>query len=175
MKTFEERFKEVYPRINAISDRFARTSVVPSEEYESYLCEEFIKVDAAYNPKVNNSYAAFVGAMLETKAKTLASDKGKMRQFYDSIKPLDMPDDYDEEAKYPLELIADVDIEEQVFDVMFVEEQLRNAKDDKTRVVLEAFFEDPHASFREISRITGIPVMTVIRRLERVAGEVRAS
>lgn len=172
MKTFNERFAEVYPRITAISDRFARSTGVPSEEYESYLCEEFIKVDAAFNPKVNNSYAAFVGAMLEQKAKHVANKESRTRQFYDTIKPMENPDDSDEEAKYPLELIADVDIEQEVFDVMFVEDTLAKA-DSTTRSILEMFFADPHASFREIARALGLNDKLVKRRLEAVALAVR--
>lgn len=168
MKTFDERFTLIYPRIKALSTRFASSTSVPAEEYESYLCEEFINVDAAFDASVNNSYAAYVGAMLERKAMNLANGDGRMRQFYDKIKPLELPADADEDARYPQELVSSVDIEEQVFDVMFVEEQLANA-DEETRSILEEFFADPHASYREIGRRLGLHDKLVKRRLEAVA------
>lgn len=174
MKTFDERFIAVYPRITAISGRFARTTNIPSEEYESALCEEFINIDKAFDAKVNNSYSAFVGAMLETKAKRLADATRKDRRYYDSIKPIDLPEADDEETKYPVELIADVDIEQEIFDVMFVEEQLAKA-DDVTRKILVEFFADPHVSFREIARKLGLHDKLVKRRLESVAQEVRGA
>ena len=168
MKTFDERFTLIYPRIKALATRFASTTSVPAEEYESYLCEEFINVDAAFDASVNNSYAAYVGAMLETKAKRLAEPARKERKYYDSIVSLEVPDDSDEDARYPQEYVSSVDIEEQVFDVMFVEEQLANA-DEETRSILEEFFADPHASYREIGRRLGLHDKLVKRRLEAVA------
>lgn len=172
MKTFDERFIAVYPRITAISGRFARTTNIPSEEYESALCEEFINIDKAFDAKVNNSYSAFVGAMLETKAKRLADATRKDRRYYDSIKPIDLPEADDEETKYPVELIADVDIEAQVFDELFVEEQLASA-DNETRSILEIFFADPYVSYREIASRLGLNDKLVKRRLQSVAEKVR--
>lgn len=172
--TFDERFIATYPRIVTLSKMFARTTSVPSEEYESYLSEAFISVDAAFNPKVNNSYSAYVGAMLANKAKHLANKESRMRQFYDVTMPLELPSGDDESAMYPLELIASVDIEQEVFDVMFVEEQLAKA-DDVTREILKEFFADPYASFREIARKLDLERGLVKRRLESVAEAVRAS
>lgn len=171
-KTFEERFTEIYPRILALAGRFSRTTGIPAEEYESYLSEQFINVDASFNPAINNSYAAYVGAMLENKAKTMASTESKMRQFYDTIQRIDLPEDADEDAKYPQEFVAGVDIEEQVFDVMFVEEQLAKA-DGTTRKILRMFFDDPGISNREIAREVGVSNHTVRKRLEAVALAVR--
>lgn len=171
-KTFDERFQLIYPRLKAIAGRFASTSRIPYEEYESFLCEQFIGIDRSFNAKVNNSYAAYVGAMLETKAKRLADDKRSMRQFYDNLEYLEIPDDTDEDAAYPRELVADVDIEEQVFDVMFVEEQLKDAEP-VTQDILRYFFEHPSASFREIARELGLHDKLVKRRLESVAKAVR--
>lgn len=174
MKTFDERFTAIYPRITALADRFARTTSVPSEEYESYLCEAFINIDSSFNPKVNDSYMAYVGTMLESKAKHLANKASRTRQFYDTITPMEVPDSDDEDAKYPLELVADVDIEQEVFDVMFIEEQLAKA-DDVTRRILRAFFDDPNASYRDIAKIAGVERKMVQRRLKAVAEAVRAS
>lgn len=172
MKTFEERFTALYPAIAELSRKYARGTNVPSEEYESYLCEEFIKVDKAFDPSKNDSYRAFVISMLDVKAKTIANPKRAERRFYDSIQYIDLPDVADEETQYPSELVSDVDIESTVFDVMFVEEQLAKA-DAVTRKVLAAFFADPHASLRDIEKATGVPRMTVKRKLEAAAKAVR--
>lgn len=174
MKTFDERFIAMYPRITAIADRFARTTSVPAEEYESFLAEQFINIDASYKPSENDSYGAYVGAMLETKAKRLASPTRRTRQFYDSLTPLVAPDDYDDDSQYPLELVADVDIEQDVFDVMFVEEQLEKATG-ITRDILREFFADPYVSYREIARKLNVNDKLVQRRLQAVAEAVRAA
>lgn len=170
--TFDDRFRLVYPRIQAIAKKYSYAYPVPYEEYESMMCEEFIKIDASFDGKVNDSYSSYVGSKLDQVALRMSGADRKERKFYDAIEPFDLPEGDEEERKYPVELIADVDIEEQVFDEMFVEEQLAMA-DDVTRKVLEAFFADPHASFRDISRTTGVALMTVIRRLEKVALAVR--
>lgn len=170
--TIDERFTLVYPRIKAIAKKYSYAYPVPYEEYESMLCEEFLAVDASFDAKVNDSYSAYVGARLDLKAKRMSDASRREQRFYYTTEPMDMPDDYDEDAKYPVELIADVDIEEKVFDVMFVEEQLAKA-DGVTREILQAFFNDPYASHREIGRAVGVSDKTVKSRLEKVAEAVR--
>lgn len=171
--TFDDRFRLVYPRIQAIAKKYSYAYPVPYEEYESMMCEEFIKIDASFDGKVNDSYSSYVGAKLDQVALRMSGADRKERRFHDSIEPFDLPDGDEEERKYPVELIADVDIEEQVFDEMFVEEQLAKA-DGVTRKILAAFFADPHASYREIARIVGVERKMVQRRLEAVAMAVRS-
>lgn len=174
MKTFDDRFRAMYGRITSISHKYARTTPIPYEEYESLLCEEFIKIDASYQRGTNNNYAAYVGTMLDSKAKRLASDGGRSttRKFYDSLTYIDEPDQDDDGADYSHELISEVDVEQEVFDVMFVEEQLALAEGD-TKAILQEFFRDPSASFREIGRKVGLDYRVVQRRLQKVAEAVR--
>ena len=170
--TFDDRFRLVYPRIQAIAKKYSYAYPVPYEEYESELCERFIKIDASFDAKVNDSYSSYVGSKLDQVALRMSGADRKERRFYDSIEPFDLPEGDEEERKYPVELIADVDIEEQVFDEMFVEEQLANA-DDVTRKILIEFFAEPYASYREIARKLGLHDMLVKRRLAAVAEAVR--
>lgn len=172
MKTFDDRFRALYPAITELARKYARTTSVPAEEYESYLCEEFIAIDKSFDRTRNDSYRAFVISMLDRKAKVLARPNLKERKFHDSITPIEVPDDEEEEAKYPVELIADVDIEEQIFDVMFVEETIERYEGE-TRDILREFFADPYASFRDIGKRLGIEDKRVKRRLQAVAKEVR--
>lgn len=170
--TFDERFMLVYPRIQAIAKKYSYAYPVPHDEYESMMCEEFIKIDASFDGKVNDSYSSYVGSKLDQVALRMSGADRKERRFHDSIEPFDLPDGDEEERKYPVELIADVDIEEQVFDEMFVEEQLAKA-DELGRKILAEFFADPHASFRNIADTLGIHHATVKSRLTIVAEAVR--
>lgn len=170
--TFEERYEEFKPVLLSISKRYARSTPIPVEEYESALSEEFFIRYSDFDSRRNNNFGAFMRVVLTQKATRIASRKE--RKFYDSIVTIDEPDGDDEETKYPVELIADVDIEQEIFDVMFVEEQLAKA-DDVTRKILVEFFADPHVSFREIARKLGLHDKLVKRRLESVAQEVRGA
>lgn len=172
--TFDDRFRLVYPRIQAIAKKYSYAYPVPYEEYESMMCEEFIKIDASFDGKVNDSYSAYVGAKLDRVALRMSGADRKERRFHDSIEPFDLPEGDEEERKYPVELIDDTDIQEQVFDEMFVEEQLAMAEGE-TRDILIEFFADPYVSYREIARKLGLHDMLVKRRLTAVAEAVRKS
>lgn len=169
--TFEQRYEKFKPTLMQIALKYARVSPVPIEEFESALSEKFFLRYDEFDPKRYNNFSGFMRVILTQEAVRIAT-KQKERKFYDSIEYIELPDDVDEEAKYPSELVADVDIEEQVFDVMFVEEILSQA-DDVTRNILEAFFAEPNASFREIARQLGLHDKLVKRRLETVAKAVR--
>jgi hypothetical protein len=172
--TFDERFRLVYPRIQAIAKKYSYAYPVPYEEYESMMCEEFIKIDASFDAKVNDSYSSYVGSKLDQVALRMSGADRKERRFHDSIEPFDLPEGDEEERKYPVELIADVDIEEQVFDEMFVEEQLSKASG-ITREILVEFFADPYASYFEIAKRLGVSNHLVKRHLEKVALAVRGA
>lgn len=167
----EERFKLVYPRIQKIARSYSNKYPIPYEEYESTLCEEFINVDASFDPKLNDSYSSYVARRLDLKALRLSDAGRKERIFYDNTSPLETPSEDEEGATYPRELIADTDVEAEVFDGIFVESTLERYEGE-TRDILQAFFDDPHASFREIGRRLGLNDKLVKRRLEKVAKEV---
>lgn len=168
--TFEERYEKFKPVLMSIARRYANSSPIPIEEYESALNEEFFMRYDEFDERRNNNFGAFMRVILTQKATRIATRKE--RKYYDSIEYIDLPDESDEETKYPMELVSDVDVEEQIFDVMFVEEQLAKA-DDETRRILEVFFAEPNASFREIARQLGMNDKLVKRRLLAVARDVK--
>lgn len=172
--TVEERFKLIYPRIQKLAGKYSATTQIPYEEFESDLSFEFMAIDKGFDPKVNNSYSAYMGAMLDLKAKRMCGADRKERRFYDNVSYAEEMVQNEVGEEFPYEFEADVDIEEEIFDVMFVEEQLAKA-DDVTRKILVEFFADPHVSFREIARKLGLHDKLVKRRLESVAQEVRGA
>ena len=172
--TFEERYEKFKPVLMSIARRYANSSPIPIEEYESALSEEFFMRYDEFDERRNNNFGAFMRVILTQKATRIATRKE--RKYYDSIEYIDLPEESDEETKYPLELVSDVDVEEQIFDVMFVEEQLAKADlagDDETRRILEVFFAEPNASFREIARQLGLNDKLVKRRLQAVARDIK--
>lgn len=172
---FEKQFNKFYPILQAIAKRYARTTSVPYEEYESSLSEEFFLKYKDFNPRRNANFNAFMRVVLTQRASRVANrTEGS---FYDSITYLETSS-IDDEEEQELEIAFDWDLEEHVLEELEKKtdedkRQLINALVDKsdptTKQIVAEYLHSEHARPTAIGKALGIHHQTIIRKISYLA------
>lgn len=171
--SFEKQFNEFYPTLESIARRYASSTPVPYEEYESALSEEFFLKYEEFDPTRNDNFSAFMRVVLTQRASREANRKEG--QYYGSITYLDLPSiEDDDEDKLRMELASEWDLEEHVIskeekksdeDKLQLIDALVKKSDPTTKQIVEHYLESEHARPTTIGKALGIHHQTVIRKI----------
>lgn len=186
---FEDQFNSFYPTILAIAGRYAKTTNIPFEEYESSLCEEFYLKYNSFDPNRSSNFNSFMRVVLTQRASRVASRRE--RRFYDNVifyesltfdedgesQEFDLPMDWDLEDRVISEMEKKTDADKrQLIDALTAN------TDPLTTAIVNEYLNNLDATFTSVGKKLGIHPQTVKRKLaylsrkfnENLYGEISA-
>lgn len=175
---FNKQFNKFYPILEEIAKRYARTTSVPYEEYESSLSEEFYLKYNDFDPKKRNNFNAFMRVVLTQRASRVANRAEG--SFYDRITYLETPsNDIDsDEDDNDFEIASEWDLEEHVIsnlekktdeDKLQLINALIRKTDSTTKLIVDEYLRSEYARPTAIGKSLGIHHQTVIRKISRLS------
>lgn len=176
---FEKQFNSFYPTLRQISLRFAKTTGIPAEEFESTLCEEFYIKYAHFDPQKKDSFTAYMRVVLTQRALRMASRKET--EFYRKeelfVGQEDSSEDGDDVA-VELEIADDFDLEEYVViksehktdaDKLQLINALTKKSDSITQRIVTEYLRGEHTKPTAIGKVVGVHHETVKRKIKQLA------
>lgn len=167
---FEQQFNSFYPILVGISKRYARTTSVPYEEYESALSEEFFLKYESFDPDVRDNFNAFMRVVLTQRATRVANRRE--RDFYDNVVFYEGFDEDGEDEGF--DVVSDWKMENHVEDLKAIKTDadklelisaLTETSDSVTKKIVREFLSNENANPTAIGKALGIHHQVVIRKL----------